>query len=263
MLYRIALMTVIAIGTSTLSVADDSPMPLLKSAYDSYITGEKADTISSRKQDFNKALEDYTKLEKTYNPSFGNGKLYYNIANSYFQLEEYPWAALYYYKAQKLMPREERVQRNLNITLQKLSVTPTDNTSIYQPLINLQSLISLPERLQLFFNFGIILLALVAANIMRPNVVIKRLIILFGIVWSLLFLSVMYARFMAPVEGVLVKSTSLYRDAGEQYAKVSDQPVLSGNKVQVLEVLQNGEWLKVLSPTGELGYVPVSAIRII
>lgn len=242
----------------------DMPFDLLKSAYDNYLAGEKASTIARRKEYFNQALEDYSKLETTYKPTFGNGKLYYNIGNSYFQLEEYSWAVLYYYRALKLMPREERVQHNLNIALQKLSVTPSEiTTPIYQPLLYLNTLVSLPQRLQWFFNFGVILLALISAHLMRPNKYLKGSAIAVGIIWALLFLGLLYTKFLAPVEGVLIHSSALYRDAGEQYAKVSEQPVLSGNKVKVLEVLQEGQWLKVLTPTGELGYVPSTTIRII
>lgn len=241
----------------------EMPRDMLVEAYTSYIAGEKADTIASRKEHFNQALNAYTKLDSIYNPAYGNGKLYFNIANSFFQVEEYPWAVLYYNRALKLMPREDKVRKNLEITLEKLSITNSTADSSGKIFDFFQGYFSLPERLQGFFDFSIILLALLAAHIMRPHKYIKRMIYLVGFCWLFLLISVGYTRYLAPIEGVLVRSTTLNRDAGEQFAKVSDQPTLAGNKVQVLEVLQDGQWLKILTPTGELGYVPNSAIRII
>ncbi|MCC5709535.1 hypothetical protein LH488_27915, partial [Klebsiella pneumoniae] len=59
-------------------------------AYQSYVEGEKAQTIADRKTQFNHALTLYKDLDNKYHPDFGNGKLFYNIANTYFQLGEYP-----------------------------------------------------------------------------------------------------------------------------------------------------------------------------
>lgn len=243
--------------------AAEDPQGLLKDAYQSYKSAEIAKTIAERKANFNKALGIYNDLETQFNPTFGNGKLYYNIANSFFQVEEYSWAVLHYYRSIALMPREGNPKRNLDVTLEKLGLAKSPELTTFEKIFFFHYLLSLPERLQVFFFIGLLFVLLTCLTIFWPKQILKRFCILVGIVLGVLLLSLGYTAYLAPIEAVLVKSTLLYRDAGEQYAKVSDQPVLSGNKVQVLDVLQQGKWLKILTPAGELGFVPYTAIRVI
>lgn len=236
---------------------------LLQEAYNSYVAGEKATTISDRKKAFNLSLSIYTELEKIDQPTFGNGKLYYNIGNSYFQLEEYPWAILYYNKALKLNPRNDAIQQNLTTAQQKAGLSSATFLSLYDQVFFFHTKLALPERLQLFFAFGMIVLVVISTWIWHPQRWQKSTLVLFGICSLIMFCSVCYTRYFSPIEGVIVESTPLYRDAGKQYATASELPILSGNKIRVLVILENGQWLKVMAPNGDLGYVPHTAIRII
>lgn len=234
-----------------------------KQADEAYSAGEKASTIAQRQDSFNQALKLYEELESTYNPTFGDGKLYYNIGNTYFQLEEYPWAVLYYYRAQALRPRDSRIVQNLEITQNKLGLKPqAAETSIFQKILFFRTYLSLPEQLQLLFVLGILLLVLLSVRIWT-HYSLKYAIYLVSIFWIIMLVNVAYTRYYAPIEGVILKSAALYRDAGEEYAKVSGKPILEGSKVQVVDVVQDGKWLKVLSPTGEVGYLPLTTVRII
>jgi hypothetical protein len=86
---------------------------------------------------------------------------------------------------------------------------------------------------------------------------------LMGVCYLLFLMSLLYSRYVEALEGVLVKSTFLYRDKGKEYAKVLDHPSSTGLKVQILDVQANGTWLKILTPDGTLGYVPAESIRLI
>jgi len=245
-------------------VPEKDPSSLLKEAFTSYSAGEKGTTVAERKNDFNAALNIYKQLDKEYSPNYGNGRLYYNIANTYFQLGEYPWAILYYNRALALMPRNEKVQHNLAIALGKLNLPSAPETNkTFRHLFFLHYDLSLPERLQGFFISGLILLLFISMFIWWRKSWIKYVIFLSGIVCLLFLLSVGYTRYLEPVKGVLVKAASLYRDAGTQYAKVIPKPLPAGEKVEVLESREDGHWLKILSPNGEVGYVPMDAIRLI
>lgn len=227
-----------------------------------YQMGEKSKTVGEREQFFNNALKLYSDVEKDFNPAMGNGVLYYNIGNTYFQLGQYPWAVYYYYRAKALMPRSEEVQRNLSITLDKLKLEPVRPT-IYQKIFAFNSFLSLPEKLEIFFFSGILALVLYSLYIWIPKKGIKFLFILSGLICLLALLSLGYSRYLQPVEGVFVHAVSLYRDAGEQYAKVTPKPFPSGLKVEVLNQRENGKWLKIITPDGTVGYVPAEAIRLI
>lgn len=236
---------------------------LLKESYDTYLAGEQADTISLRQRNFNRALNYYKELEEKYHPDDGNGKLFFNIANSYFQLGEYPWAILYYYRAQSLMPRADKVYRNLQIARSKLNLPPTENPSIFEKVFFLHNYFSLPERLQIFFIFALISFIFASLLIWIKKKWINVALFVTTVIACIMLISVCYTRYLSPVEGVIVSSTNLYRDAGTQYAKVMDEPVPSGSKVEVRGILFNGTWFKILTPEGHFGYVPNSSLQVI
>lgn len=246
---------------------DSNTEEMIQEAYKSYVDGEKAETIAQREEHFNRALTLYTALEKKFQPRFGNGKLYYNIANNYFQLGEYSTAVLYYYRALKLSPQDERVIRNLSIAQEKLEIkpnlTPNENHSFSRQLFFFLPTFSLPQHLQLFFFIGVILFLIISLWIWQRENWLKKLAIFFGFFWIIQLLSLGFVYYFSPIEAVVITSTSIYRDAGEQYAKASDKPILSGTKVTVIEILQEGKWLKIVTPNDKVGYVPNQAIRLI
>jgi hypothetical protein len=86
---------------------------------------------------------------------------------------------------------------------------------------------------------------------------------LFVIIGCVVLLSLGYSYYFSPIEAIFVKSSALYRDAGEQYAKVNEEPVPSGNKVKVLGHTEAGKWIKVQTNDGTIGYVPYEALRIL
>jgi tetratricopeptide (TPR) repeat protein len=238
-------------------------LELLEKSYQDYVKGEQAQSLGEREDAFNQSLLYYTELETQYQPIYGNGKLYYNIGNSYFQLGEYPFAALYYYRAKKLMPREDFVAVNLSMTLDKLGISEKQEESVFQKLFFYHFLFSIPEKLQLFFIISLVAVLSSSLYIWTRFRFFKNTGVVFGFFAVLLLISFGFSHYIAPIEAVLVKSSALYRDAGYQYAKVQEAPVLSGSKLEVLDVIQKGEWLKVKTQTGDLGYVPQEALRII
>lgn len=233
-------------------------------AFDSYTKGEKAKTIAERKDAFNKALALYLDLEKEGNSEFSNGKLYFNIGNTYFQLSEYAMAILYYERALALMPNSEKVRHNLAIARDKLGIVEKSTPSILQKIFFFHSDFSLPLRLQIFFWLSVIGYGLWSAYLWAENKPwIKRGMIIIGILCSVFLISLGYSRYISPMEGVIVKATNLYRDAGTQYATVLSTPITSGNKVEILNIQAEGKWLKVLTSDGNIGFVPSEAIRVI
>lgn len=262
MKYYLFLVAVVLMNAQGYSEEALPKQNILKEAQANYAAGEKAPTITQRKEAFNQALTLYTKIEGN-TSSNNNGKVYFDIANTYFQLEEYPMAILYYYRALALRPGDEKVRQNLTITLNKLGLAGPSKPSIFDQLFFFHTQYSLPERLQLFFIFGLALLGCASAYIWQPQRWLKHAMLVLGTLCTLFLLSACYTRYFSSIEGVMIHTTSLYRDAGEQYSKVSEKPVLPGAKVKVLEVLQNGAWLKILTPTDEVGYIPANVIRVI
>ena len=92
--------------------------------YEKYLEGERAKTPEERKKAFNDALASYLQLELKH-PS---GYYLYDIANCYYQLGEYGLAILYYYKAERKLPRDPKIQYNLSQALIKAGLQAQPNT---------------------------------------------------------------------------------------------------------------------------------------
>jgi len=235
----------------------------LSEADKSYSEGESTQTIYLRQKAFNHALDLYLALETEYQPRYGNGKLYYNIGNTFFQLGQYPWAVLYYERASYLQPRNEKVQRNLMRAQDKLQLSRPGTESVFAKVFFFHTYLSVPERLQIFAIVTLTAFFLSSAWIWYRNRWFKNGLILALVILFVMLMSLGYSRYLSPVEGVLVQSVNLRRDAGEQYAKAGKQPVPAGTTVEVLNVIPDGSWLKVITPAGDLGYVSQDAIRMV
>lgn len=232
-------------------------------AEDYYYKGEQAKTVVERKEAFNQALKLYSDREERDPSSFANGNLYYNMGNTYFQLNEYGWAVYYYYRALKLQPRNEKITRNLNITLSKLGLPEYKENGVFYNLLFFQHYLSLSEQIKILFLFSLIIITIVSLYLWGVIHSMKALLILPVICWFILIITIGYSLYFSPLEGVMVENSTLYRDAGEHFAKASEAPVREGSKLKVLDVVLNGSWLKVLTPQGTVGYIPNKAIRLI
>lgn len=231
----------------------------MKEAKTEYLRGERGKTVFDRQEAFNSALKSYLELEKQISSPFGKGKVYYNIGNSYYQLGEYPMAVYYYYRAKLLLPREEGIRQNLDLALKKLNLPSARSENVFF----IHTMLSLPEKLTLFGFSLLILTFLFSIHLWIPNSKLFYATVIVGFFTAVLCLSLLYSRFIAPTEGVIVKAASLYRDAGMQYAKVAERPIQPGIKVEVLDQRDQGRWIKIYSPEGIPGFVKQSSIRLI
>lgn len=238
-------------------------LPLLLSAddraYAKYKEGEGASNAMMRKQAFNEALTLYLQMEQG-NPS---SKLCYDIANTYYQLNEYGYAILYYNKALKANPRFPEAENNLQIALQKVGIAADSPNFIQSYLLFAHYKLSHNEKavtvlLLLFVAFGFL-----SVHLWLPQAVLKK--VAFLALWLALFFftSIIWSDYFTAPQAVVVRPVALRRDAGDQYAAVAGTPLLSGTKVTVLSSKIDGNWVKVLSPSGEEGYISKEYARII
>ena len=133
---------------SSLSFAEKDFQALSQEAYSSYQKGEQAQTISERNTAFNQALEYYLQVESV----ASSGELFYNIANAYFQLQEYEKALLYYARAKELLPREQKIDVNLEIALSKISNPESWHSQYWLKLFTLKQWFSKKEMNYLFLT---------------------------------------------------------------------------------------------------------------
>lgn len=240
---------------------DESATHTLNEAQMSYLSAERTTSVEERKEGFNTSLESFLKLENKYEPSFGNGKLYFDIGNNFFQLEEYPQALLYYYRAEKLRPTDEKIKTHIELAQKKLNLKTAPKSAAFDWLFSFHNHYSLPERLQKLSLFMILTFISLSLSLWLNNRVFYTSTIALAVLSGLLFLSVSYTHFFSPQEGVIIKSNPIYRDAGTHYAKVTPEPLAAGLKVKMQDSTLGGKWIKIETNDETVGYLPQEALR--
>ncbi|HEV8051485.1 MAG TPA: tetratricopeptide repeat protein, partial [Parachlamydiaceae bacterium] len=215
-------------------------------AEESYRKGEAASTISERKTAFNTALDLFMKLDADYQPNLGTGKLDFNLANTYYQLGEYPSAILHYQRAEQLMPRSEAVKRNLMQAQKKSELNVEENRRLFDVLLG-KTFLSLPERLQLFFVLAVLTLIFISGWFWTRNPWLSKAAVFCLIPASIALLNLVATYYFSPVDAILIRSEELRRDAGREFATVGDKPIPGGSSLEVINTVPNGRWLKVLA----------------
>lgn len=237
-------------------VSDDR----LDQALKYYKMGEQATSVAEREEAFNKALTLYTQISTDYPAPNGDGLIYYNIANSYFQLGQYPWAILYYYKSLKLNPGNDDSYRNLQVALRKLTLPQQDPESWLKKSLWFHYGLSVPQRFQLLASLLVAATLFASFYIWKGVNSLKVYSILAYVLAGIVLLSVLYSNFVEPMQGVVLRATGLYTDAGKQYAKVVENPLSPGLKINILLILDDGKWAKITTNTGLVGYIPTDRL---
>lgn len=231
------------------SVGDDR----LLLAYDSYVIGEKAVNIAERREAFNRALSFYAQIERDY--LYDDGRLYANIGNCFFQLEEYGWSIFYYRKALMKMPREEKIRKNLETAQKKTGTLQEDRIFFANYRFSKEECVFFSA---LCFFFWIVFFSFYLWLRYKILGFISLFLGVGGIFFSA---SLLYFHFLFYGKGICVQSTLLHCDAGSHYALVRKSAVLPGEQVKILLVHENGEWCKVLLSDGSVGYVHSQTFR--
>lgn len=227
-----------------------------------YVKGSDGNTIAEKEHNFNQAFQIYKRLESAYQPDYGSGKLYYNLGNTLFQLDQ-PAEALYYYlKAKKLQPRNSEIESNIQAASEALGLRADFTDSIWHKVLFFHFKWSLPERLILVAVLSFLCFALFSCFIWLDNSVFFNLGMIASLALLVIVGSVLYTRYLETGEGVIVKSTVLYKDAGYQYAKLETNPLPAGSVIAILDIRKKGNWIKVQTPDGKIGYVFYENIRL-
>lgn len=238
-------------------------LPLLLGADDrafiKYKEGEKASNAVERKQAFNEALTLYLQMESD-SPS---ALLCYNIANTYYQLNEFGYAILYYNKALKENPRLDEARANLDIALQKVGITQEKPNFIQNYVLFAHYKLSHNEKTIIVIIMFFIAFAFLSVYVWIPQLALKKAAFIAMWVALFFFTSIIWVDYFTAPQAVVVRPVALRRDAGDEYAPVVGPPVLSGTCVKVLDVASDGNWLKVESPAGEVGYISKEYARIV
>ncbi|MBS4169456.1 MULTISPECIES: hypothetical protein [unclassified Neochlamydia] len=263
-IYFCALLSV-AIGYALLNFFilpfSNSSVPLLEQARAAYQEAAQSNNFFHRRQSLNRLLMIYHSLDKLYCPLQGNGALYSNLAETYFNLEQYPWAAFYFYQSKRLRPRDLEVEFKLKETLAKLNIPSTQSPSLLKKVFSFHFYLSLPERLEILCVFTFLFCSLASLWIWKNWARLKILVGSVALVNLLFFCSIIYSQYFEPIEGVLIHATHLYGEKNLNLALVTLQPLRGGSKVEVLESEEQGRVLKIRTTDHLIGFISQESIR--
>lgn len=229
-----------------------------------YQNGVEAKSIGERETNFEKALKLYMEeLVALKDKNSDNGYLLYNIGNCYFNLNQLGEAILYYKQALKYLPNEENVIKNYQIACQK-RVNPIDiekSSNLMQTLLFFHFKISLNVKNIIMFALSIIALLLFILGLMTRYIYLKKLFWLSISLYFIMLGSIYFEIYHPLREGVLMKESLVYQEAGEAYASLIEKPVGEGSMVRVIS-FTNG-WYKVQLNDGRFGYIKESILKIV
>ena len=186
---------------------------------------------------------------------YESAKVYFNLANTYYKLDEIPAAILYYEKAKKLAPQDPDIQFNLEIANQrvtdKIDVVPEFITSkIWKGLFSLFTVDTWGyfSIAFLFFSVLFFLLYLTLNNIAFRKTSFTLSII--GFVITVICYTGAYQQ-----KNHLTNQSSPDTN-GEKLFVLHE-----GTKVKVLE--SNNDWLRIAIASGNIGWLKKSDLRLI
>lgn len=229
----------------------------INKANELYRQGLQAKSLLERKHALNEALALYNQFETD-----KSQKLFAIIGDIYYQLEEYSWAILYDYKALHLAKNKE-IEKHLLQAQKKLGFSQPTDRSYLNRIISLNDLISTSQLYFLFFVALCAAFLFVSLFLWTSSLLIKNVAFAFSGIAGILFLNIVLSMYVVPFEGVLVYPSGLYREASMDKAQVTDIPLLKGMKVEILDMSEDGKWIKIIDSTGKIGFVPWNVIRII
>ncbi len=219
-----------------------------------YVQGEQTNSYHERTLAFNNALNIYHSLEDSPNhPPY----LEQALADTYYQLEEYAWAILYYHRAIKKNGFNEDLAKHLDLAYQKLGLRRTlDKHSVNTLLFDLG------QNYKVIFISIIIVFFTLSISIWYPLPWPRRIARFCSVFLLILLGNVLFIYYTSPVEGILIKPTGFYRAADWHQPQLRQFPLLAGSKVKILKMVKEGSWLKI-EESDQVGYIPTDQIRII
>jgi tetratricopeptide (TPR) repeat protein len=226
--------------------------------YTKYLEGESAKTPALRKKAFNEALSFYLYHESPQS----SGRLYYNIANCYYQLGEYGFSILYYFRASKLEPRDPLTAQNLAMALQKTGQDPRKILSSSR-IFFLHKFFSFYEKELLLLAFLGGFFVFFSLFLWLPFRIFRTLALFLLFCGALTTVSLVGEAYFSPPEAIVIHSSIAASGPGTYYTRIENEPLIAGQKLEVIGQALDGNWIKVKLPSGQAGFLSCLDARVI
>lgn len=211
------------------------------------------------------AIDKYKQIIET---GYEHAYLYYNLANAYYRINDFPKSIYYYEKALKLKPRFKDAKFNLQLA--KATILPNIQEvpePFYTQIINnLSSLFDIKEWTIMSITLAFITAILIFIFLILQTHRLK----MFLFYSSILFLTILifslllgYARYhdtVKPNYAIIMQSSATIKSSPDQQSTdIYIAP--AGLKVKILSTLS--DWYEVKLPDGNKGWINKDALEII
>ena len=195
-----------------------------------------------------------------------NGKLYYNIGNTYFLMGDIGRAILNYRRAQLYIPNDVLLQENLRAARaqRRDQVAEKEETKVLKTLFFWHYDLSARARSFLFAACFAAVWMLAAVRLVRPNTAVGWPIAVTALLAMLMFGSlaadaIAHRRYQA---GVIVSDEVVARKGdSETYEKSFTEPLHAGTEFHLLET--RPDWLQVELRDGRRCWLPRNSVALV
>lgn len=244
------------------ATADDA---LMQQATEYFTQAGKAEDPEQARELYHKAATRYQKLIAE---GVHNGKLHYNLGNTYFRMNNLGKAILEYKRAQLYTPHDQKLLNNLSraLMLRKDKFKQSEQTRILKTLLFWHYDIPASVRRIIFGVFFIFFWLCLCIRLSSKGKKFspKWLITSSAILWVCLLGSLI----AQPLEiegnrqGVITATETIARKGdGENYHPAFTQPLHSGAEFTLLQ--KRPEWYEVKLPDGRTCWIPSHSAQLV
>jgi len=234
----------------------------LESAEQAFRRGVELEETSpgSAREQYERALLHYERLVR--DDGVRNGKLYYNIGNTYFRLGDIGRAVLSYKRAALYMPRDENVRANLDYARSRRidRVEIEESERIFKTLFFLHYDVPLRIKLIIFTALFAFLWIFAAFRLFLELPALRALVIIPAIVSGLFLVSIVVESVdeARNPEGVVTALEVIARKGdAETYQPSFTEPLHSGTEFVLIG--ERSEWLHIELEDGSRCWIPANA----
>jgi len=212
---------------------------------------------------FTNAVDLYKQVLTSGNESW---ELYYNLGNSYYKMNDFASAILYYEKAKKLDPGNEDINFNLKVTNNKIAdkIEPLPELFYKRWYRNLVELFPVDIWARITSLTLILSLFFALFYVMSQRVFLRKMGFWTGILFFILSLVSVhfaiqnYKTLQNNTEAIIFTPTVTIKSSPDE--KSIDLFVLhEGTKVNILDNI--GNWYEIRIANGSVGWLPVSSVE--
>ena len=195
-----------------------------------------------------------------------NGRLYYNLGNTYLQLGRLGEAIASYRRAEQLIPGDARLEANLQYAmgLRRTQLNAADSAGLLHTLFFWHYRVPLATRFRVGLGLYVLFWAVLMVRVLRGRGGMRVLSVLLAAGWLAMAASVTteWPQDARSVAGVIVADDVVVRKGnGVNYEPQFQQLLYEGVEFTVLE--RRGQWLRIELPNGYTGWIRTEQAELI